>query len=111
MKEKSIVLNMMQGEPGEILERGRCYSVRKLEGGGARAEYSNLSQEPAVLKLTLTALEPYARFQVLQEPGKPAILTANAAGILEGRFQILPGRKLCIEKIGSIERRKTNGTD
>ena len=27
MKEKSIVLNMMQGEPGDILEKGRYYAV------------------------------------------------------------------------------------
>lgn len=33
MKEKSIVLNMMQGEPGDILEKGRYYAVKKQSDG------------------------------------------------------------------------------
>ena len=55
MKEKSIVLNMMQGEPGDILEKGRYYAVKKQSDGLNHADYCNSSQEDAALKLTLTA--------------------------------------------------------
>ena len=62
MKEKSIVLNMMQGEPGDILEKGRYYAVKKQSDGLIHADYCNSSQEDAALKLTLTAFE--SRFLV-----------------------------------------------
>lgn len=98
MKEKSIVLNMMQGGPGEILEKGRYYSVRKFANGFVHAEYCNSSQEDAALKLTLTALDPYAEFTIQVPKEKPYLLRANAAGILEGRFLVPAGRRIDIDE-------------
>ncbi len=98
MKEKSIVLNMMQGGPGDILEKGRYYAVEKLANGLVHAEYSNSSQEDAALKLTLTALDPYAEFTIQVQKQKPYMLRANAAGILEGRFQVPAGRRIDIDE-------------
>ena len=88
MKEKSIVLNMMQGEPGDILEKGRYYAVKKQSDGLIHADYCNSSQEDAALKLTLTALDR-------QEPYK---LRANAAGIFESRFLVPAGRRIDIDE-------------
>lgn len=88
---------MMQGEAGEILEKGRYYCIKKISDDHICAEYSNASQETAVFKLTLTALEPYKSFFVMLEDEEVFILKANAAGILEGRFQIPPGKCIKIE--------------
>ena len=41
MKEKSIVLNMMQGEPGDILEKRRYYAVKKQANGIIHDDYCN----------------------------------------------------------------------
>ena len=98
MKEKSIVLNMMQGGPGEILEKGRYYAVQKHADGLVHAEYCNSSQEVAALKLTLTALNPHAEFTVQVQHEEPYFLRANAAGILEGRFQVPAGRRIDIDE-------------
>lgn len=98
MREKSIVLNIMQGEPGEILEKGRYYCVRKLPNGLVHAEYCNSSQETAALKLTLTALAPYAQFTIQVQKEAPSFLRANAAGILEGHFQVPGGRRIDIDE-------------
>lgn len=98
MKEKSIVLNMMQGGPGEILEKGRYYAVQKHADGLVHAEYCNSSQEAAALKLTLTALNPHAEFTVQVQHEEPYFLRANAAGILEGRFQVPAGRRIDIDE-------------
>ena len=86
MKEKSIVLNMMQGEPGDILEKGRYYAVKKQ------------SQEDAALKLTLTALDPHAEFIIHVQRQEPYKLRANAAGIFESRFLVPAGRRIDIDE-------------
>ena len=57
MKEKSIVLNMMQGEPGDILEKGRYYAVKKQSDGLIHADYCNSSQEDACLLYTSDAAD------------------------------------------------------
>lgn len=98
MKEKTIVLNVMLGEPGEILARGRNYLVRKLPDGRMQVEYHNISQEGGVLKLTLTALNPFSKFLVGVTGEADAVLTANAAGILESRFPVPAGKRLRIEE-------------
>lgn len=61
------------GEPGDILEKGRYYAVKKQSDGLVHADYCNSSQEDAALKLTLTALDPHAEFVIhvqRQEPYK-----------------------------------------
>ena len=106
MKEKSIVLNMMQGEPGDILEKGRYYAVKKQSADGLRcncgstihADYCNSSQEDAALKLTLTALDPHAEFIIHVQRQEPYKLRANAAGIFESRFLVPAGRRIDIDE-------------
>ena len=96
MKEKSIVLNMMQGEPGDILEKGRYYAVKKQSNGLIHADYCNSSQEDAALKLTLTALDPHAEFIIHVQRQEPYKLRANAAGI----FESLAGGKSILVPLG-----------
>lgn len=98
MKEKSIVLNVMLGEPGEVLEKSRHCVVKKLDNGHIHIEYENRSQEQAMLKLTLTALSPYARFKAGQDEEQCSILKANSAGIFENHFPVQPGRTLVIDE-------------
>ena len=98
MKEKSIVLNMMQGEPGDILEKGRYYAVKKQSDGLIHADYCNSSQEDAALKLTLTALDPHEEFVIHVQRQEPYKLRANAAGIFESRFLVPAGRRIDIDE-------------
>ena len=91
MKEKSIVLNMMQGEPGDILEKGRYYAVKKQSDGLIHADYCNSSQEE-------TALDPHAEFIIHVQRQEPYKLRANAAGIFESRFLVPAGRRIDIDE-------------
>ncbi len=92
MKDRSIVLNIMSAKPGEVLERSRTRTVRKDENGKVIAEFRNPTQEDHAVKLTLTALEPYACFDILLNGESAGIKKANAAGILECRI-VLPERR------------------
>ena len=91
MKEKSIVLNMMQGEPGDILEKGRYYAVKKQSDGLVHADYCNSSQEDV-------ALDPHAEFVIHVQRQEPYKLRANAAGIFESRFLVPAGRRIDIDE-------------
>lgn len=100
MKEKSIVLNVMLGEPGDVLEKSRHCTVKKLSSGFVHVEYANHSQEQALLKLTLTALEPYTAFKAGHFGcDDDTILKANSAGIFENHFPVKPGKTLVIDEL------------
>lgn len=90
MKDRTIVLNTMAGENGEVLDRNRMHLIRKESDGTIFARFNNPSQETCAIKLTLTALTPFCRFRILVNGNEECIKKANAAGILECRFQI-PG--------------------
>ncbi len=92
MKDRSIVLNIMSAKPGEVLERNRTHMVKKDENGKVFAEFRNPTQEDNAIKLTLTALEPYACFEFFLNGEFNGVKKANAAGILECRI-LLPERK------------------
>ena len=88
MKEKTIVLCVMQGGPGEVLDRGRNHVIKKDMDGCIMAEFRNPSQEMAKIRLTLTALRPYSVFDVRLNGSSTGFRRANAAGILESSFLI-----------------------
>lgn len=90
MKDRTIVLNTMSGEAGEVLDRNRIHLIRKNEDGRIYASFRNPSQEVNAIKLTLTALKPYTEFEILINREEKSRKRANAAGILEFRFP-LPG--------------------
>ena len=98
MKEQSIVLTLMQGAPGAILDKGRYSAVKKQSDGLVHADYCNSSQEDAALKLTLTALDPHAEFVIHVQRQEPYKLRANEAGIFESRFLVPAGRRIDIDE-------------
>ena len=98
MKEKSIVLNMMQGEPGDILEKGGGGAGGGESNGLIHFDYCNSSQEYAALKLTLTALDPHAEFIIHGQRLESYKLRANAARIFESRFLVPAGRRIDIDE-------------
>ncbi len=89
MREQTIVLNVMVGQVGEVLERTREYTVRKDEEGRIHASFRNPSMEEAAVKMTLTGLEPGTVFEARM--GDRLVGTrkkANSAGILETKWMI-----------------------
>lgn len=91
MRELTIVLNTMEGNPGEILERTRDYVIRKTEGGSVYGDFRNSSMEDEAVKLTFTGLEPESRFEIAKGSKKQVVSVkkANEAGILELK-EIIP---------------------
>lgn len=90
MKERTIILNTLSGDAGEVLDRNRTHVIRKEADGCIYARFHNPTQEISAVKLTLTALTPYTSFDISIN-GKPdSKKRANEAGILECRFP-LPG--------------------
>ena len=97
MKEKAVVLNTMIGGPGEILERSRSCTIKKNRDGLVQVRYVNSAQEEAMLKLTLTALEPDKAFSVSCGSAR-SLIYANRAGILENRFRVPSGLTIQIDE-------------
>jgi len=98
MKDRSIVLNIMAAKPGEVLERNRTHIVKKDESGKVVAQFRNQTQEDSAIKLTLTALEPYACFEILINGEVTGEKKANAAGILECRIMLPERRNLVVRQ-------------
>ena len=88
MKEKTIVLSCMQGNSGEVLDRGRNHSIRKSPENKIIAEFLNPTAETVRIRLTLSALDPHARFTIRMKGDDNGSRLANAAGILESSFLI-----------------------
>lgn len=96
MREKTIVLNTLEGQNGEVLERTKEYVLKKDNNGLMTGDFVNISQEEMAVKLTLTGLSPMAKF-CFREEGKALFwYSANGAGILELKQILSAGAKLKI---------------
>lgn len=102
MKEQTIVLNVMSGAAGEVLERARDYMIKKDGEGKITAEFQNPSVEEAAVKMTLTGLESGAVFEVTigREIQSVQFKKANVAGILETKWIIPENSVLQICEVG-----------
>ncbi len=87
MKEITIVLNVLEGQNGEILERTRTHIIRKNDAGIVQGEFLNTTMEESAVKLTFTGLTPRSEFLVTARGREVEETTerkkANSAGILE----------------------------
>ena len=90
MKEQTIVLNVMAGMAGEVLERTRDYTIQKANNGKVCAVFQNSSMEEAAVKVTLTGLNPGAVFEITigRQVQSVQFKKANRAGILEMKWII-----------------------
>ena len=107
MKEQTIVLNVMEGMPGEVLERARDYTIRKDDRGMVRATFQNPSMEEAAVKMTLTGLNPGAVFEISigRQVQSLQFKKANSAGILETKW-IIPENSVL--QVCEVKSRKTD---
>lgn len=99
MKDRSVVLNVMSGSSGEVLDRNRTHVVRKDADGKIYAAFENPGQEDNTIKLTLTALSPFTEFETAVNGHKTGMKRANAAGILECRIVLLARQKLTVKEL------------
>ena len=101
MKDRTIVLNNMSGNNGEVLAKNRTHLIQKGNDGRIYARFNNPSQEIFAIKLTLTARDPFSQFLVRINDGEEGIKKANAAGILECRIPIPGLSRMTLEEIKS----------
>lgn len=106
MKEITIVLNILEGCNGEILERTRTHIIRKTDTGAVEGEFLNTTMEESAVKLTFTGLTSKCEF-IITTTGRDIEKTeerkkANSAGILEFKT-IVPaiGRVTLMEAVMS----------
>ena len=110
MKEQTIVLNVMEGTAGEVLERARDYTIQKDENGKIRAAFQNPSMEEAAVKMTLTGLNPGAIFEISigRQVQSLQFKKANSAGILETKW-IIPEHSTL--QVCEVETQSTEGQE
>ena len=64
MRELTLIVNVMNGKNGDMLECAKYYSIKKEENGKIVCVFKKRNAEAWSVKMTLTALEPYTRFEV-----------------------------------------------
>lgn len=108
MKEVTIILNMLEGKDGEILERTRSHYVKKDENGLVKGQFHNRSAEVVAYKFTLTGMQPGLYFDLLcyNKRTKEKLVErkrANSAGILEVRYVVPACSFLNLEQVTDID--------
>ncbi|MGN0298458.1 MAG: hypothetical protein ACI4C1_04635 [Lachnospiraceae bacterium] len=104
MKEVTIVLNILEGSNGEILERTRTHYIKKNEKGLVEGVFYNRSVESVSYKFTLTGMLPGSFFELVclnkRDNGKVVEhRRANSAGILEVKYIVPESHLLFLNQI------------
>lgn len=114
MKEVTIVLNILEGQNGEILERTRTHYIKKGDNGLVEGVFYNRSIEDVSYKFTLTGMDAGSRFCLtcLDKRNNEKEISqkrANSAGILEVKYIVPACHLLFLNQI--IQNVKEGGAE
>lgn len=99
MRELTLIVNVMNGNNGDVLECAKHYSIKKNIDGKIICIFKKRNAEAWSVKMTLTALEPYTRFEVRVGDQVQEYKRANRAGILETRLIVPENNSLTVCEI------------
>lgn len=99
MRELTLIVNVMNGKNGDMLECAKYYSIKKEENGKVSCIFKKRNAEAWSVKMTLTALEPYTRFEVRVGNHIQEYKRANRAGILETRLIVPENDSLMVNEV------------
>ena len=99
MRELTLIINVMNGANNEVLECDKQYSVKKDKDGNVICDFKKRNAEEWSIKMTLTALEPYTRFEVRVGTCIQQYKRANRAGVLEARLIVPENNSLTVCQI------------
>ena len=106
MRELTLIVNVMNGKNGDMLECAKYYSIKKEENGKIVCVFKKRYAEAWSVIMTLTALEPYTRFEVRVGNQIQEYKRANRAGVLETRLIVPENDSLTVYEISNED--KTN---